>query len=234
MSSRQQEKERRRQERLERERQEAAAAARKRRLGLVAGGAIAAALVIAVVVAVAAGGGGGGSKSSKQTGIKDVPVPGRKITSLDAAAKAAGCTLKTFVPGSHDRDHVTTSVKYKQNPPVFGPHNPVPASDGIYDPGKTPSIETLVHPLEHGRVEFQYKPGTSTKQIGQLQSVAKEAKGYHVLLFENPTGMPFAVAATAWTHQLGCPTFNPKVFDALRDFRLAYLDKGPEFIPGPE
>ena len=51
--------------------------------------------------------------------------------------------------------------------------------------------------------------------------------GYHLLLFENGTNMPFAVAATAWDHQLGCPTMNPQVFDAIRAFRDEYIDKGP-------
>ena len=52
--------------------------------------------------------------------------------------------------------------------------------------------------------------------------------GHHLLLFENGTDMPFAVAATAWDNQLGCPTMNPKVFDAIRAFRTEYIDKGPE------
>jgi hypothetical protein len=43
--------------------------------------------------------------------------------------------------------------------------------------------------------------------------------------------MPFAVAATAWDHQLGCPTMNDKVFDAIRAFRTDYIDKGPEIVP---
>ena len=43
--------------------------------------------------------------------------------------------------------------------------------------------------------------------------------------------MPFAVAATAWDHQLGCTTMNPKVFDALRTFRDEHIDKGPEVVP---
>ena len=57
------------------------------------------------------------------------------------------------------------------------------------------------------------------------------APGYKTLLFQNNTNMPFAIAATAWGQLLGCPAFNPKIFDALRDFRLAYLDKGPESLP---
>ena len=52
-----------------------------------------------------------------------------------------------------------------------------------------------------------------------------------MLLFQNNTNMPFAIAATAWTHLLGCPKMNNQVFDAIRTFRAAYTDKGPEFIP---
>jgi hypothetical protein len=52
-----------------------------------------------------------------------------------------------------------------------------------------------------------------------------------MLLFQNNTNMPYAVAATAWTHLLGCPAMNDKVFDAVRAFRAAYTDKAPELIP---
>ena len=52
-----------------------------------------------------------------------------------------------------------------------------------------------------------------------------------MLLYENTTDMPFAVAATAWTHPLGCPEMNDKVFDAIRTFRAQYIDKGPEKVP---
>jgi hypothetical protein len=46
--------------------------------------------------------------------------------------------------------------------------------------------------------------------------------------------MPYAVAATAWTHILGCKSFTPKVFDAIRAFRTKYTLKGPELINAPE
>ena len=56
-----------------------------------------------------------------------------------------------------------------------------------------------------------------------------------LLLFQNQTHMPYAVAATAWGHILGCKTFSPKVFDALRDFRMTYTNQGPEQLgTGPE
>jgi hypothetical protein len=59
--------------------------------------------------------------------------------------------------------------------------------------------------------------------------------GQMLLLFPNTTNMPYAVAATAWGHVLGCKTFNQRIFDALRAFRLAYTNQGPEQLgTGPE
>ena len=61
--------------------------------------------------------------------------------------------------------------------------------------------------------------------------MAEQSDGYHMLMFENTTGMKPAVAATAWTHSVTCPEMNDKVFDALRAFRARYIDKGPETVP---
>jgi Protein of unknown function (DUF3105) len=238
MSSRQQEKERRRQERLAAERAAEEAAARKRRTGYLVGGVLAGAAVAAIVIAVAASGGSNSKPSSK---------PSASQAALDAAlqtrAAAAGCTAKTFP--SEGRQHTTGTVNYRTNPPTSGDHYPVPASDGIYDPGHTPPITHLVHPLEHGRIEYQYRPGTPPAVVAQLTTLMKDPVpnqpggnqpgGYLQLLFENPTAMPYAVAATAWTHSITCPTFRgAATLDALRAFRAAYINKGPEFIPVPE
>ncbi len=89
-----------------------------------------------------------------------------------------------------------------------------------------------MHPLEHGRIEVQYKQGTDAETVGRLEALlAEQQEGYHMLLFENTTGMDSAVAATAWTHSLTCPEMNDKVFDAIRTFRTRYIDKGPERVP---
>ena len=50
------------------------------------------------------------------------------------------------------------------------------------------------------------------------QRVAFYPNGYHMLLFQNTTKMPYAVAAASWGHYVGCPQMNDKVFDALRTF----------------
>ena len=237
MSSRQQEKERRRAERVAAEEAARKGAARARRFQM-AGGAV---LVIAVVVVAVILISGGGSSSSKDTvngsDLASVPIPkpgpNANAAGLTAAAKAAGCTVRTF--DSEGRTHTTSTVKYRTNPPTSGNHNPVPADDGVYEPGSTPTKEHFVHTLEHGRIEIQYRPGTTKHVRDQLETLFNEnfkgTPGYHQLLFQNNTNMPYAVAATAWTHLLGCPRMNNGVFDAIRAFRDAYVDKAPEQIP---
>ena len=72
-----------------------------------------------------------------------------------------------------------------------------------------------MHSLEHGRIEFQYKPGTLGGDIAKLRALAEEplngSAGYHVLFFENDTKMPANFAATAWTKSLTCPQLTDAV-----------------------
>lgn len=231
MSSRKEEKELRRQERLAVEAQAKAEETRRRRLMtagfvLLIAGAIAAAVFV-VPDAMNKDGGGAKPKASSAGGAK-IPPPSQR--DLSKAAAAAGCELKSFP--SYGQEHTTQPVHYKTNPPTSGPHNPVPALDGIYDPQNAPSAEHTVHALEHGRIDVQYAPGTPRQRISQLETLASEPlngkAAYKVLLFQNQTKMPYEVAATAWMHLLGCKRFTPAVFDALRDFRETYVDKGPE------
>jgi len=226
MASRQEEKQRRREERLARERAAAAAAKRRKMLQIAAGVVVVAA--VAVGVAVAAGGG-------KDKQAKADPAP---------AAKAAGCVLER--PQVEGADHVTTKVDYKTNPPTSGDHVPPgeQASDGSYVGVKSPAKERYVHSLEHGRVIIHYRPGLPQPQIRQLEALFAEDSetdfgldsigGGFTLLMRNNTGMPFDVAATAWGHLLACKTFDPKVIDAVRVFRRAYILQAPEKVTAPE
>jgi hypothetical protein len=238
MASRQEEKQRRREERLAREQAEAAAAARRKRLQWAGGAVLALAIVAGVVVFAIAGlggssGGGEGQATKISSAAAKVKLPEQQTANIDAAAKAAGCVLQH--PPIEGRTHVTrklTEKDYKTNPPTSGNHNPVWYQDGIYNPGDVPNLGMLVHPLEHGRIELQYKPGTPKSTVTQLEALYQEqSQGYHMLLFQNTTGMKYQVAATAWGQLLGCPQMNPKVFDAIRTFRERYIDKGPEIVP---
>ncbi|MGZ8649924.1 MAG: DUF3105 domain-containing protein [Solirubrobacteraceae bacterium] len=238
MSSRQEEKERRRQERVAKEQAEAHAAGRRKRLQLAFGGVLALVLV-AGLVAVAVGLVGGKSgKSEDEAGKGGSPsskakLPVQQVSDIKEAAKAAGCKLAN--PAFEGQGHAEKAFKvsdYKSNPPTSGDHTPDWYEDGIYAPGDTPSLGKTVHPLEHGRIEVQYKPGTPQKTVDELEALLGENDdGYHMLLFENTSGMSAQVAATAWTHSLSCPAMNDKVFDAIRTFRSRYIDKGPEQVP---
>jgi hypothetical protein len=235
MASRQEEKERRRQEREALERKANASAARSRRLQIV-GGVVLGIAAIAVVVILIAGSGGGDSGGDTVQAAK-VPIPkatdNAQAGNLEAAAKAAGCKLTN--PAVEGREHTTSKVTYKTNPPTSGNHNPTPAEDGIYEAGNEPEVEHLVHSLEHGRIILWYKPGTPKATTDKLETVVGEdsngVAGYKTLMVQDDTKMPYAVAVTAWGHALSCPTMNDKFFDAFRAFRARYVDKGPEFVP---
>jgi len=234
MASREEEKRLRREERQAAEAAHASSQARARRLQFLLGALLTIAVVVGVVIAVSGSGGGkdnaGGTTKTPTTSKDSAKIPAAKEANLDTAAKAAGCVLLN--PPIEGSSHVDTKVKYKTNPPSSGNHNPVPALDGIYDPGQEPAVEHLVHALEHGRIDVQYAKGTPASEISQLETVVSEElngkAGYKTLLFRNDTNMPYAVAATAWGHILGCKTFSDGVFDAIRDFRVKYVDKGPE------
>jgi hypothetical protein len=201
--------------------------------------------VAAVGIAIASGGGGSAGKpfTPAANGVK---LPAPKTSDLTAAVRAAGCTLidtpDSVARSDQNRVHVNagTKVPYATNPPSYGPHYPAPASDGEYKAGTTPATGYVVHALEHGRIEYQYRPGLPAADVQQLEALFNEgagqwAGGQLLLLFQNSTGMPYDVAATAWGHVVACKTFNPAVFDAFRDFRLAYTYKAPEQLgTGPE
>jgi len=234
MSSRQEEKERRRREREEREQAEKASAARRQRLVIVLA-AVVGLVLIGGGVALAVGGvfGGGDDGGSSEVAEGGADIPAQAEGDLKKAAAAAGCKLVDAPNegnGHEEKDFQPSD--YKQNPPTSGNHFPQWSEDGVYAPGDTDELGKLVHTLEHGRINIQYKPGTSADVIAQLETLYNEMDGgHHLLLYENQTGMSFAVAATAWDHQIGCPTMNPKVFDAIRAFRTEYIDKGPEVVP---
>ena len=222
---------------MAREAAEKKAAARRQRLQLALGGvvAIAAVAVVVLLVSGALGGSGGDGESAEGSApeASNVPIPEQEIGDLKAAAKAAGCRLanpEIEEPKHEQREF--TAADYKTNPPTSGVHFPEWADDAVYPAGGTPPVGMLVHTLEHGRINVQYKPGTPEETVAQLESVlAEQNDGYHMLLFENQTDMTAAVAATAWGRSLTCPEMNDQVFDAIRTFRAQYIDQGPENVP---
>ena len=204
----------RREERLRRDREREAAERRRQRNGyLVAGGLVLATIAI-VVFALTAGG-------------RDDKPTTDQAKRLDQLAAAAGCTVRSFP--AEGRGHTEKPVRYRTNPPTSGDHNPVPADDGEYTNGPPPQ-EAIVHSLEHGRVVLQYRPTASAAARVGLKRVF-DADPSKLLLLENRTGMPYEVAATAWTHLIGCKRYGERVPAALGAFRDAYRDRAPERVP---
>jgi hypothetical protein len=237
VASRQEEKERRRRERLEREQAEKKAAARRKRLQYVLGGVLGLAAIAGVVLILVAGvgggdgGGGEGEPADVSEAAANVELPQQQIGDVQEAAKAAGCKLASpEIEGATHETREFAPSDYKTNPPTSGNHFPEWYDDGIYAPGDVPELGQLVHTLEHGRINVQYKPGTPENTVLQLEALLGENDGYHQLLYENTTGMDAQIAATAWGQSLTCPEMNDKVFDAIRTFRNEYTDKGPESV----
>jgi hypothetical protein len=231
MASRKDQKEKLRQERLEREQAAAAAAGRRRRLGYLVAAGLVAAVVIAVVVIAGASGGDSNKKGGSSTSGSwpSGSIPAQKISDLDAATKAAGCTLAK--PKNEGAGHTTKPQNYKSQPPTSGSHNPVPAHDAAFL--KSPGNEHLVHALEHGRVVYWFKPDAPAAVRGALKKLYDEDKDL-VVLTPDTAPMPFEVAASSWGRYVGCPKYNDKVPDAFRAFRDAYRLKGPEYFPNAE
>jgi hypothetical protein len=234
MASREEEKRLRREEREKAQAAAAASQSRAKRLQYLIGALIAIAAVVVVVLLVSGGsdngGGGGGTPTTADSG-PTATIPAASERDLDKAAKAADCQLLN--PPIEGSTHVDGKVDYKSVPPTSGNHNATPALDGIYATGDEPAPENWVHALEHGRIVFQYKPGTPAKTVSQLETLANEPlngkNAYKVLLLQNKTNMDdFAVAASAWGHSIVCKTTSDAMFDALRDFRVKYVDQGPE------
>ena len=182
--------------------------------------ALAALLVVGGVIAAVLLAGGDDEKKDEKA---ELPVAGPPA--LVSAARAAGCTAQN--PPLEGADHTEAEVQYRTNPPTSGAHNPTPADDAAYE--EAPELGQLVHSLEHGRIIMWYRPGDAATRDA-LRKVGDDDPS-KMILTPNETNMPYAAAASAWGHLLGCPEMNPQVPAAVKAFRDAYRGKGPEDVP---
>ena len=244
MTSRE-ERERRRQERLEAEKREQAAERRRLLLGYVVAGVLGLAVVVGIVIVIA---GSGGDSDTPQVDGEDVPEAahfepqsgfihgyspdGREGTppppieqgDLELAARAADCELRLELPdeGSTHIEKREDAPDYKSDPPTSGDHWPEQLADGAYSEFPDPIYS--VHSLEHGRIVIQYSPDLSEAEQLELKGLFDEDFD-GMLMFPNPE-MPYEVAATAWTHMIGCKTYDgAATLDALRVFRDTFRDR---------
>ena len=186
------------------------------------------------------GGGVSRASSSSASMAASCSAGGEQLGSDSADARpsqtdatAAGCTFKYFAGGAHPHDE---QGHLKTNPPTSGNHNPTPAEDGIYAKGNSPAKENFVHSLEHGRIEFQYKP---VRARGRHRQAAQPRRG----VAQGQLRLPRADVREQHEHagqvrgdrvdaaRSPAPTLDTQSIDAMRAFRKAFTDKGPELIP---
>jgi len=180
--------------------------------------------------------GGGTTQGLECDDREGTAPPAIQFGDLEESSKEAGCELKVDLP-DEGNSHVEDSkpVTYKTSPPTSGDHNVEWISDGAYatplnvDTAISPNVRNFIHSMEHGRVEIQYSPDLPEEQQLAIKGMFDEDPG-GILLFPNPN-MPYAVAATAWTAMVGCPTYNELDLDVLRNFRDTYRGNGPENFP---
>lgn len=240
MASRKEQKEQLRREREEREAEQKSAQRRKQLVGYGVGGVAVAAIIVVAVVVLTGGSGGGGADKGDSGAVlpSGGSVPDQKVTDLPEAAKAAGCTLTNSKGKSREHtDSLDVPIKYDSNPPTEGKHFVQPAEDGAYsDP---PDKRELVHTLEHGRIVIWFKKNLAKDNRAGLKALFDD-DSYQMVLTPDPGGMPYQVAASAWSreptpngtgHLLACKTMNDKTYDALRAFRDEHRGNGPEAIP---
>ena len=240
MANRQEQKAERKAAREQAAREEAARARRTRLLQFGVGGLLAVAILAGLIVLAVTSGedaGDGPIAADDAEAVADVQLPPQRFEELEAAVEASGCVLEEAenLGGDHVNEQVPVET-YNTNPPTSGPHNPIPAEDGVYPPDSAPSHEAWIHSLEHGRIVFQYRPGTPQEQIDKLRALTQEPVlgapgGYHTLVLQNSTNMPYAFAAANWTRFLGCQELNPAAIDAMRLFREEFTDDAPERVP---
>jgi hypothetical protein len=138
------------------------------------------------------------------------------LNPLDTADKKVPGVQKT---SGLARNHVTTTVKYPQNPPVGGNHNGVWQNCAVYT---TPlANEHAVHSLEHGAVWITYRPGLPAAQVSAL---AAKVDGNPYRLMSPYPGLKTAVSLQAWGRQIFVNSASDPKIDEFLD---AYT-QGPQ------
>jgi hypothetical protein len=250
MASRRDEKERLRAERLAAQAREQSRARQRLIAGYFVAGLLAVAVVAGLVVVIASGGGEENAGASAcdeahvqaQSGTTEdlefdcregTEPPAIQFGDLAASAQQANCELRLNLP-DEGNTHVPDSeeVTYETNPPTSGNHNPNPAADGAYTTPlskDTGNVRNFVHSMEHGRIEIHYSPDLPEAQQLALKGIFDEDPA-GMIMFPD-LDMPYAVAVTAWTHLVGCQSYDPLFLDVIRNFRDTYRGNAPEPVP---
>jgi hypothetical protein len=209
--------ERRTQARLERAalQRKMARAKRTRRIGLVVAVVAVAAVVVFLVLRPG----------------PTIATPAELLRRAPDAIAAAGCGDVTDVgaydPRTEDQTHISDPSEmpplssYPSVPPASGPHNEVTLGAGIYD--TPPSIDRVIHSLEHGAVVVWYSPDAEGEQLDAVREFFSGPQGNRVIVApydyaaEGDAGrLPAGttMSLVAWHHVQGCADVSlPAAFE---------------------
>ena len=166
-------------------------------VGWLAAGAVAAALLVVVL---------------KPLGGGETELPPVRQIDLEHAARTADCKLQ--------RD----GRRERLNPTAHGHPRVGPARPGRYD--QPLRSDSLVAALRRGIIVVQYQASLPAEDVDQLRALFDDVpRG--TIVAPNATGMPYAVAVTAWRRLLGCRRFATSTIDAVRLFRGRFIGSGP-------
>jgi hypothetical protein len=141
-----------------------------------------------------------------------VSLPPVHETELADAARDAGCELRRARPGE------------RLNPAVVGGIGAMPAEPGSYE--QSPGEPALLAALRDGVVVIQFRDldGAGVELLHDVQEAVPEG----TIVTPNDTGMPFAVAVTAYRRLLGCRELDDTSVDAIQLFRGRFVGSGPD------
>jgi Protein of unknown function (DUF3105) len=255
MSNRE-ERERLRQQRLAQQSKQGSSDRRRLVLGYVTAGLLAAAVLAGLVAVIASGGDDGGSAGGDTPDNAHVqaevgsfeglefderegtPPPALQFGDLEESAQMAGCeTMLGLADEGSGHFGDEKQGDYKTNPPTSGDHfaSPTEAGSGATADGAyltKPPESRLVHAMEHGRVEIRYDPKLPEDEQLALKGVFDDDPDGMIMVPDpDLADAKFAIAVSAWTNAVGCPSFDPLVLDVIRNFRDTFRGNGPENVP---
>ena len=166
-----------------------------------------------------------------------IATPGELFRAAADAKRSAGCgaveVVGAYQPEDQDRIHITSVGQmpplstYPSVPPASGPHNQVTMSAGVYT--SAPSIDRVIHSLEHGAAVIWYAPDASGQELDRLRAFFDESSaGDRVIVAPYdypdrgdagrlPAGTQMALVA--WHHVETCPRVS---LAAAFDFSAKY------------
>ena len=149
---------------------------------------------------------------------------------VEAAAKTAGCTVKSWPSEGNPSSHVATeSATDISNPPLSGAHNERWADWGVYN--KPVPFKHQLHNLEHGGVFVHYGKDVPVAEVNAIREWWAKSPAF-ILVAPNtaPTFPTNAVVVGSQQRWLVCKPFAAAQISAVDAFVKEYRGRGPEQI----